>query len=98
MNTSQDIYNALLDLGVSNARAREFAREETDIDPARLESAIIAFTITVYVELDHEELEGLSSEDEDEMIDLAQAKIVVEGEGVSESSFGDPEVINVDLT
>ena len=97
MSQSRDIYNALVEVGVDETRAREFAREETDIDPAELESATIAFTVTVYVELDQEELEGLSVEDEDEMIDLAQDKIVIEGDGVSESSC-DGEVVRVDLT
>lgn len=95
MSDSRDAYEALVNAGVSETRAREIVREETGQDPAVLTSAVVTLRVTITVDLDQDDLDGLTEDDEDAMISIAEDKFDVSGWNVSFDSVDDGEVNDI---
>lgn len=96
MSDSREAFEALVNAGVSEDRAREIVRDETGEDPARLISATVTLKVTVTVELDDDDLADLTEDDEDAMISIAEDKFDVSGYGVSFDSVDDGEVNDIE--
>lgn len=94
MNNARNAYEALLDLGISEDRAREMIRDETGKDPIGLANVVAYVDLRVRVELEGDELEGLSEDDEDELVRLAHNKAA---DAISNYGVDFEHVMNVDI-
>lgn len=94
MSNVRDAYEALLDLGISEDRAREMIRDETGEDPIGLANVVAYVDLRVRVELEADELEGLSEDDEDELVRLAHNKAA---DAISNYGVDFEHVIEVDI-
>ena len=91
----RDAYDALVNAGVDEDRARQILKEETGTDPVPLESVTVTFTLTVEVELDSDEVEGLTADDEDEFLSRAELLLDIDTYGVSLMSVDSSEVSDI---
>jgi hypothetical protein len=95
MSDTREAYEAMVNAGVSEEAARDFLKDAIGEDPAILTSAVVTLRVTITVDLDQDDLDGLSEDDEDAMISIAEDKFDVSGWNVSLDSVDDGEVSDI---
>jgi hypothetical protein len=95
MSDTREAYEALVNAGVSEDRARDIVRDEVGQDPARLTSAVVTLRVSITVDLEESDLDGLNEDDLDAMISIAEDKFDVSGWNVSLDSVDDAEVDDI---
>ena len=72
ITNAQIMFETLVDGGVSEVDARQFILDQTGDDPVTLDSATVVVDISVTVELGPDDLHGVTENDEDEIMAIAQ--------------------------
>ena len=97
MSEARDAFEALVNAGVDEGRARAIVIDEVGTDPAILESVTVVFQMTVEVELERDDVEDLSEGDVDELVQRAEHKLDIDTYGVSLMSVDSAEVADINL-
>lgn len=84
----KNIYDAMIEAGVNPGTARESVRELGFDDPVELDKARVEVKVTVTVVLDDVDLDGLTEDDEEVIIDNAVSKVTNE----LQDTYGDLEI------
>lgn len=76
---AKDAYTALVEAGATEEDAADAVEQLTGVNPRELVSASVEFTVTFQVTVDEDDLNGLTSLDDELIVDAAWDKVDIDG-------------------